>query len=111
MAANLAARLHQILSGQHGSGAARRHFGATRDASVPERTIPKAARSRANAARMSERIIFVCEGCGTPGVTREAWAAWDVATQAWVLAEMFDYAFCHRCHRRAQLEQRKAEGE
>jgi hypothetical protein len=59
----------------------------------------------------SERIIFVCEGCGTPGVTREAWAAWDVATQAWVLAEMFDYAFCHRCHRRTQLEQRRVEGE
>lgn len=62
---------------------------------------------------MSEtgRIIFVCDGCGTPGVTREAWAAWDVATQAWVLAEMFDYAFCHSCHRRTQLEERAVEGE
>ena len=58
---------------------------------------------------MSERIIFVCEGCGTPGVTREAWAAWDAEHQAWVLAEMFDYAFCHRCHRRTQLGERKAE--
>lgn len=63
--------------------------------------------------RVSEagRILYVCEGCGTPGVTREAWAAWDVEAQAWVLAEMFDYAFCHRCHRRTQLETRKAEGE
>lgn len=58
---------------------------------------------------MSEtgRIIHVCESCGTPGVTREAWAAWDVAAQAWVLAELFDYAFCHRCHRRTRLETRK----
>lgn len=83
----------------------------TDNASITERTIPKSVKPAANAVRVSERIIFVCEGCGTPGVTREAWAAWDVDTQAWVLAEMFDYAFCHRCHRRTQLEQRKVEGE
>lgn len=72
----------------------------------------EAVRSCATAVRVSEtgRIIFVCESCGTPGVTREAWAAWDVGQQAWVLAELFDYAFCHRCHRRTQLEQRGAEG-
>lgn len=65
------------------------------------------------AARVNEagRIIFVCEGCGTPGVTREAWAAWDLERQCWKLAELFDYAFCHRCHRRTQLEERAAEGE
>lgn len=59
---------------------------------------------------MSERIIFVCASCGTPSVTREAWAAWDVEAQAWVLAERFDYAFCHHCHRRTQLEERPVEG-
>lgn len=62
---------------------------------------------------MSEtgRIIFVCDSCGTAGVTREAWAAWDVETQAWALAELFDYAFCHSCHRRTQLKERAMEGE
>lgn len=60
---------------------------------------------------MSERIFFVCEGCETPGVTREAWAAWDVETQSWALAEMFDYAFCHRCHRRTRMVERKVAGE
>ncbi|MEG3181247.1 hypothetical protein [Sphingomonas sp. LT1P40] len=65
---------------------------------------------------MSEResnqgpVVYVCESCVTPGVTREAWAAWDAATQAWVLSELFDYAFCHRCHRRTRLETR-ASGE
>lgn len=72
---------------------------------------PQIGANPANAAPVSERIIFVCDSCGTPGVTREAWAAWDVGQQAWVLAELFDYAFCHRCHRRTQLEERAAEGE
>ncbi len=59
----------------------------------------------------SEPIIFVCENCETAGVTREAWAAWDVTAQIWVLAELFDYAFCHRCHRRTQLAERLAGSE
>lgn len=51
-------------------------------------------------------IEFVCDSCATPNVTREAWAAWDVERQAWQLAELFDYAFCHQCHRRTQLIER-----
>jgi hypothetical protein len=58
--------------------------------------------------RMADRTLFVCASCGSPAVTREAWAAWDVATQAWVLAELFDYAFCHGCHRRVTVEARPA---
>lgn len=84
-----------------------------RDASVSDWTIPKSAQTHATVVPVSKqgRIIFVCESCGTPGVTREAWAAWDVEAQRWVLAEMFDYAFCHRCHRRTRLEERTEKGE
>ncbi|MCP3729774.1 hypothetical protein M9978_04960 [Sphingomonas sp. MG17] len=56
------------------------------------------------------QVIFVCASCASPGITREAWSAWDVASQSWRLSELFDYAFCHRCHRRTQIEERTAEG-
>ncbi|ODP37224.1 hypothetical protein [Sphingomonas turrisvirgatae] len=55
-----------------------------------------------------EPITFVCASCASSSVTREAWAAWDVAAQRWSLAELFDYAFCHRCHRRIVIETRRA---
>lgn len=48
---------------------------------------------------------FVCNVCGSDQVTREAWAAWDVAAQAWVLNTAFDFAYCHRCLGYAQLDQ------
>lgn len=55
-------------------------------------------------------ITHLCESCRTPHVTREAWATWDVAAQSWVLSELFDYAFCHQCHRRVRLEASGVEG-
>lgn len=48
--------------------------------------------------------VFVCNVCGSDQVTREAWAAWDVATQAWILNTAFDFAYCHRCLGYAQLD-------
>ncbi|WP_404335035.1 hypothetical protein AB2M62_15055 [Sphingomonas sp. MMS12-HWE2-04] len=36
-------------------------------------------------------------------MTRDAWAEWDLPTQAWVLSEIFDFAFCHQCHRETKL--------
>ena len=44
-------------------------------------------------------LEVACELCGRLGVTREAWAEWSVAEQAWVLSHLFDFAFCHHCHR------------
>ncbi|MBX3594764.1 hypothetical protein [Sphingomonas sp.] len=58
---------------------------------------------------MSEPVIMICASCESERVTREAWAAWDIATQTWVLNELFDYAFCHQCHRRTRLIARPAE--
>jgi hypothetical protein len=47
---------------------------------------------------------YVCNVCGSDHVTRKAWAAWDVAAQAWVLEVAFDYAHCHRCMGDARLD-------
>jgi len=55
-------------------------------------------------------MTYVCAACDTTAVVREAWAAWDVATQAWRLEELFDFAFCQQCHRRTRLEARPATG-
>ena len=49
---------------------------------------------------------MACATCGSPQVTRDAWAEWDEDAQAWRLGAMFEQAWCHRCQRRAQLEQR-----
>ena len=47
---------------------------------------------------------YVCNVCGSDHVTREAWVAWDVAAQQWVLEAAFDYAHCHRCMGDARLD-------
>lgn len=49
-----------------------------------------------------------CEHCGSVAVTRDAWAEWHVAEQAWVLAATFDLAFCHECHRQTRPVERPA---
>jgi hypothetical protein len=56
-----------------------------------------------------EPVIIVCASCASQSVTREAWVTWDVPTQRWMLAELFDHAFCHGCHRRVALEERLVE--
>ncbi len=56
-------------------------------------------------------LEVACEHCGCLGVTREAWAEWSVAEQAWVLSQAFDFAFCHRCHRPTRPVERPARGE
>lgn len=52
------------------------------------------------------RIEFACAHCSGTAVTRDAWAEWNITDQAWALAEMFDFAFCHQCHRETQLTER-----
>ncbi|MFZ5746411.1 MAG: hypothetical protein ACOY45_02005 [Pseudomonadota bacterium] len=54
------------------------------------------------------QLEYACDRCGGTAVTREAWAEWDVPSQQWLLADLFDYAFCHRCHRRTTLTERAA---
>lgn len=57
------------------------------------------------------RVEYACERCGGVAVTRDAWAEWDASSQAWVLSETFDFAFCHQCHRETRLLARISRGE
>jgi len=52
--------------------------------------------------------IYRCERCGSVAVTRDAWAEWDVEGQRWVLCDLFDFAFCHTCHRETKLAEQSA---
>ena len=56
-------------------------------------------------AKEEPKIRIVCEACGSERVTRDAWAEWDVDTQDWVLASVYDYAFCHDCEEDARLKE------
>ncbi|MBL8658021.1 MAG: hypothetical protein JNJ92_11795 [Altererythrobacter sp.] len=46
---------------------------------------------------------MLCGTCGSTDVSRDAWGDWDVATQAWVLRAVFDYAHCHACDGETRL--------
>ena len=49
-----------------------------------------------------------CNSCGSERVTRDAWAEWDVDTQSWLLATVYDYAYCHDCDEETRIEERPA---
>jgi len=38
-----------------------------------------------------------CSHCESEEVKLDAWAAWDVETQQWVLDNVFDAAWCNEC--------------
>lgn len=48
-------------------------------------------------------VDYVCNMCGGNTVTRDAWAAWDVEAQEWVLGAAYDYAYCHDCDEETRL--------
>lgn len=55
---------------------------------------------------MSKRIKIVCNRCGSDDVRRDAWAEWDVASQAWVLGTVFDAGYCEgECEGEASLKE------
>ena len=56
------------------------------------------------------KLRMVCEECGSPEVTRDAWAEWDEDTQDWVLGAVFDYAYSHKCQGDAHIEEVPIEG-
>lgn len=53
-------------------------------------------------------IEHACTHCGGTAVTRDAWAEWQVEDQVWTISALFDFAFCHQCHRQTQLVERPA---
>ena len=44
-----------------------------------------------------KKLKMVCSTCGSDQVLRDAWAEWDVASQDWVLQNVFDAAYCEKC--------------
>lgn len=57
------------------------------------------------AETLTPRYTYICNVCGSDDVTRDAWAAWDVKEQDWVLGAAFDYAYCHRCENETHLDE------
>jgi hypothetical protein len=55
--------------------------------------------------REEPKMQMVCGTCGSTLVTRDAWAEWDVDEQSWVLASVYDYAFCHACEGETRIEE------
>lgn len=43
------------------------------------------------------RIQILCATCGSPEVSRDATARWNVGLQDWVLAGVQDQATCEAC--------------
>lgn len=47
---------------------------------------------------MSERKIkMLCPCCGSDNIVRDAYASWDIETQAWVLLATYDDMKCESC--------------
>jgi ribosomal protein L37AE/L43A len=47
---------------------------------------------------------YVCSNCGSENVRRDAWATWDVETQSWELAVVFQAGFYDDCDDVASLD-------
>jgi hypothetical protein len=56
---------------------------------------------------MSKKVKMVCAQCGSDEVRADAYAAWDVESQSWELAQTFDKgAYCDKCDGETRLEER-----
>ena len=53
------------------------------------------------------KVTYICAHCKSDDVARDAWAAWDVDEQAWVLrrGHPFDEAVCFNCNGKVSLEE------
>jgi hypothetical protein len=44
-----------------------------------------------------QKIKMVCDHCGSEDIRRDAFASWNVETQEWELASIFDNTICDAC--------------
>ena len=51
------------------------------------------------------KIKIICSHCGSDDVRRDAYAAWDVGSQEWELAAVFDQGYCEDCGGEATLDE------
>jgi nitrate/TMAO reductase-like tetraheme cytochrome c subunit len=52
---------------------------------------------------MPKRMAYVCGACGSSQVALDAWAAWDVELQNWVLRNTSTTEFCDDCNSETTL--------
>jgi hypothetical protein len=57
-------------------------------------------------AKKLRQITMVCDTCGSDDVRLDAWAAWNVETPQWELAETFDLAHCAHCDGECSIVER-----
>ena len=48
-------------------------------------------------AAKTQRIVMVCNFCGSEDVRLDAWAAWHADAQRWELDETCQAAWCNDC--------------
>ena len=51
------------------------------------------------------KISIRCRHCGSADVVRDASAEWDDTQQDWVLASVFDAAYCNLCEADTSLDE------
>ena len=53
-----------------------------------------------------DRVKMVCSRCGSDDVLADAYAEWDVETQAWEVAQTFDKGgYCNKCDGETRIEE------
>ncbi|WP_095012551.1 hypothetical protein [Tsuneonella mangrovi] len=50
-----------------------------------------------------KKVRMICGTCGSPLVSRDAWADWDEVAQDWTLGAIYDFAFCHTCETETRI--------
>ncbi len=58
----------------------------------------------------TKKVKMVCKTCRSDDVRRDAFAAWDVEEQKWVLDNVFDYAHCCNCEDECSIEEMNVGG-
>ena len=43
------------------------------------------------------KFLKKCGTCGSEDISVEAFAVWDFENQEWVLEDIYDTYYCHRC--------------
>lgn len=53
---------------------------------------------------MTEKVIYVCKGCGSTDILFNAYAKWDEETQQMVLCSSYSHPYCVTCESGCEVE-------
>jgi len=90
------------------AGAALGLTAATPVGAAPPATAPPPPRRATEPplpVRIEPPVRYACCRCGGTNVTLDAWAEWDADVQAWVMASVYDHAYCHDCDDETRLDE------